>query len=184
MTISWFSALCLVSCICFCHFDINLNLAFFMFFQLVTWTISSLQPWVVLPAACGSQASWTLTSGSLQSTWYPSLASISSWLALHHWHQGDPSSTVPSPSPSWPSRCGMPRTWCAQLTHDTGATWQHQPCSAGRWAPRRWTSRCWMCRTRTSWSGSRTTWIVNLIFLAEKWFVEAVCEGNLAVSIV
>ena len=85
--------------------------------------------------------------------------------------QGDPSSTVPSPSPSWPSRCGMSRTWCAQLTHDMGSTWQHQPCSVGRWAPRRWTSRCWMCRTRTrptSWSGSRTTWIVNLIFFYGK----------------
>merc|ERR1712086_335002 len=76
----------------------------------VILTISSLPLSPVSPAASDSQVSSTPTSESSLSTSCHSQDSISSWLVSPHSPPEDPSSTEPSPSPSSPSRCSMPRT--------------------------------------------------------------------------
>merc|ERR1711906_512 len=76
----------------------------------VILTISFLPPFPESPAASDSQVSSTPTSESSLSTSCHSQDSISSWLVSPHSPPEDPSSTEPSPSPSSPSRCSMPRT--------------------------------------------------------------------------
>ena len=73
----------------------------------VTWTTWCLLLWVVWPAACVSQDSWTVTCARLQWTLCHSHVCTSSWLALHHWPPVVLSSIVHWPCPSWPSRCSV-----------------------------------------------------------------------------
>lgn len=68
------------------------------------------------------QDNWMLTWESWQWTWFLSQDCISSWWALPLSHLVAVSSTEPWVCPSWLSKCGMPKTWCALPTLDMDAT--------------------------------------------------------------
>merc|ERR1712013_187313 len=68
--------------------------------------------------------------------------------------------TEPSPSPSSPNKCSMPRTRCALLTQDTVDISPPPPCSEVECPPKRLMSKCSTSKTRTpltSSSGFQTT---------------------------
>ena len=124
---------------------------------LTTW---SQLLFLELLAASDSQVNSTLTWENLQSTWFHSHVSISSWLDSLHSPQEDPNNTELSLFQNSLNKCSMLRTWCALLIQDTEDTWLPQPCSEEECQPRKSMSKCLTFKTRTlltSLNGFQTT---------------------------
>jgi hypothetical protein len=86
------------------------------------WTIWFQLPCQELLAASDSQVNWTVTWENWPSTWSHSQDCTSSWLDSLHWPPEVLNNTELWPSPNWPNKCSMLKTWCAQLIQDTEDT--------------------------------------------------------------
>ena len=127
---------------------------------MVTWTIWSLLPCQVSPAASDSQVNLTLISENWLLTWSHSQDSTSSWSVSPHSPQEDPNNTELLQSQNSPNKCLMPRTWCVPLIQDTEDIWQHLPSSEEECQQKKLMNKCLTSKTRTHLTlcnGSPTT---------------------------